>query len=261
MEGLTYKIETFQGPLDLLLSLIMKNKMDICDIRISIIFEQYMAYLAQMQAMDMEIAGEFIVMATELMYIKSRMLLPKTQPQEEDPRERLAQALLEYRRAKEAAQYLEEQYAIYGRRMAKETDELPSDTHYVAPHDITLLESALARLLRKKETKHTEPMQTITSIIQRVIVPIPKMLERIVQTMRTAPRTEFEVLFADADSRAEVVATFIALLSLVKEGHVTLTREIQTDVKMQSCREQLFCTLQNEDGAIHLGEVLAEFDG
>lgn len=104
-------------------------------------------------------------------------------------------------------------------------------------------------------------MQTITPIIQRVIVPIPKMLERIVQTMRTAPRTEFEVLFADADSRAEVVATFIALLSLVKEGHVTLTREIQTDVKMQSCREQLFCTLQNEDGAIQLGEVLAEFDG
>lgn len=260
MEELTYKIETFEGPLDLLLALIMKNKMDICDIRISVIFDQYMEYLEKMRAMDMEIAGEFIVMASELMFIKSRMLLPKIEPEEEDPRERLAQALLEYRRAKEAASYFEEQFAIYGRRMAKETDELPSDDHYIAQQDIRLLEEALARLLTKKEVRRAEPMSTISPIIQRVIVPIPAMLQRIVKKLHTVRRTEFETLFSEASSRAEVVATFIALLSLIKEGHVTIEKNITWQENAAEPTEELYCTLKDEEGALSMGDALSEFE-
>jgi segregation and condensation protein A len=96
-------MEVFEGPLDLLLSLIAKHKMDIRDIQIAIIFDQYMEYVEEMKRMDMEIAGEFITMASELMYIKSRMLLPK---QEEDPREELVRVLMEYKTAKEIAGWL-----------------------------------------------------------------------------------------------------------------------------------------------------------
>ena len=85
MEQLVFKTEVFEGPLELLLALIAKNKMDILDIKISLIFDQYMEYVDLMKQMDMEVAGEFITMAAELMYIKSRMLLPKKE-EEEDPR-------------------------------------------------------------------------------------------------------------------------------------------------------------------------------
>ena len=91
---LVFKTEKYEGPLDLLLTLISKNKMSIFDIRISELFEQYMAYVGEMQRLDMEIAGEFITMAAELMYIKSKMLLPK--PEEEDPRQELVRKLMEY---------------------------------------------------------------------------------------------------------------------------------------------------------------------
>ena len=96
-----FKTEKYEGPLDLLLSLISKNKMSIFDIRISELFEQYMAYVNEMQKLDMEIAGEFITMAAELMYIKSKMLLPK--PEEEDPRQELVRKLMEYKTGGKAA--------------------------------------------------------------------------------------------------------------------------------------------------------------
>lgn len=150
MMQLTYKMESFEGPLDLLLDLIHKNKMDILDIQISVIFEQYMAHLERMRQMDMEIAGEFIVMASELMLIKSNMLLPREEETEEDPRARLAQALLAYQQAKAAADYLAEQYGLFGGRMTKDTDEIPADTQ-LENQDVRLLERTLMRLLRKKE--------------------------------------------------------------------------------------------------------------
>ena len=116
MEQLVFKIEIYEGPLDLLLSLIAKHKMDIKDIKISLIFEQYMAYVETMQRMDMEIAGEFITMASELMLIKSKMLLPK---QEKDPREELVRALMEYKTAKEAARWLSDREKDFAGRFEK----------------------------------------------------------------------------------------------------------------------------------------------
>lgn len=100
MEQLTYKLDIYEGPLDLLLDLIAKNKLDITDIPIALICDQYMAYIAQARAMDMELAGEFIVMASELLYIKSKVLLPHTDPEEEDPRTSLSEMLLLYKQAK-----------------------------------------------------------------------------------------------------------------------------------------------------------------
>ena len=102
MEALTYHLEAFDGPLDLLLSLIQKNKVEISDIPISLICDQYMAYVTEAERLDMDLASEFIVMASELMLIKSKMLLPKAEPEEEDPRAELAEALIKYQQAKAA---------------------------------------------------------------------------------------------------------------------------------------------------------------
>ena len=120
MEQLVFKMEVFEGPL----SLIAKHKMDIRDIQIAIIFDQYMEYVEEMKRMDMEIAGEFITMASELMYIKSRMLLPK---QEEDPREELVRVLMEYKTAKEIASWLSEREDDFSGRFEKDTDEIKPD--------------------------------------------------------------------------------------------------------------------------------------
>ena len=98
MKRPVFKLEVFDGPLDLLLHLISKNKVSIYDIPISLILEQYMEYIDDLKKMDLEVSSEFIEMAANLMYIKSKMLLPKPEPEEEDPREELVRRLLEYKR-------------------------------------------------------------------------------------------------------------------------------------------------------------------
>lgn len=108
MEGITYKLEKFEGPLDLLLNLIHKNKVQIEDIPISLICDQYIEYIARAQELDIELAVEFLSMASELMLIKSRMLLPREVPEEEDPRARLAEAIARLEAAKKAAAKLGE---------------------------------------------------------------------------------------------------------------------------------------------------------
>ena len=158
---LSFKLEQFEGPLDLLLTLISKNKVEISDIPIALIFEQYMEQIDIMQKLDMEIAGEFIVMASELMLIKSRMLLPREEDEIEDPRARLAAALEEYKRIKDASQLLADRYVTYSRRFEKDTDEVKSDTGYVAPHEAELLQSAIAKMFRRlqnadKQSKEIE---------------------------------------------------------------------------------------------------------
>ena len=102
MNELTYKLDQFEGPLDLLLTLIQKNKVSITDIPIALICDQYVEYIKKAQELDMEVASEFIVMASELMLIKSKMLLPKPTEEGEDPRATLTDALLRYSQAKEA---------------------------------------------------------------------------------------------------------------------------------------------------------------
>ena len=127
-----YSIGDFSGPLDVLLALVEKDKIDIADIPIALILDQYLEYLEMMQALDMDIAGEFIEMASALMLIKSRMLLPKKEKEEEeDPRAELARRLLEYKQIKLAAEYLGERFEKFGGRFAKE----PTNTFEPEPEE------------------------------------------------------------------------------------------------------------------------------
>ncbi len=221
-------MEVFEGPLDLLLALIAKHKMDIRDIKIAIIFEQYMEYVEEMKRMDMEVAGEFITMAAELMYIKSRMLLPK---QEEDPREELVRVLMEYKTAKEIAKWLSDRGENFAGRFEKDTDEIKPDRNTPLENmDAAILTKAFERLLlrmgERNRAEEETPEDKIRPIIKRPIVPVAQKVLSVMRLMIRRRSVHFDELFEDAVSRSEIVAIFYATLELLKVGRLTLQKEI-----------------------------------
>ena len=211
----------------MLLSLIAKHKMDIKDIKISLIFEQYMAYVETMQRMDMEIAGEFITMASELMLIKSKMLLPK---QEKDPREELVRVLMEYKSAKEAARWLSDREKDFAGRFEKDTDEIKPDKEILDPMDIHVLSKALERMLlrmgERREEKDESSIEKIHPIITQQIVPVSVKIISVLRFMHRRGTAHFEELFEGARSRSEIIAVFYATLELLKAGRLSLIKAV-----------------------------------
>ncbi len=237
-ESLNFKLEIFEGPLDLLLSLISKNKVDIYDIPISLILDQYLEYLEEMRRMDMDVAGEFITMASELMLIKSRMLLPKSPLEEDiDPRERLAQALIEYKRAKEAAVLLNENYLKYAGRIAKAMDEAPFQAiPELADQDARLLEQAFARLMqRAKQLKETmqPPEKTLENLLKKRVTPVPERIVGIMRYLYRNGRTSFDELMLQSRTRSDIIASFAALLELLKARRVMITKDDGDEILLE----------------------------
>ena len=227
MEQLSFKLEAYEGPLDLLLSLITKNKIDIYDIPIAVILDQYLAYLEEMRRLDMDIAGEFITMAAELMLIKSKMMLPKSVLEnEEDPRARLAAALVEYKRAKEAAGLLAGNYEIYAGRLAKPADESPYESiPELKNQDAALLEEAFVRIMeRSKKLKSmlSTPEQTLENLLKRRVTPIPEKIFGIMRLLYRSGDTSFEEILLSSRSRSDIIASFVAVLELLKVRRVSI---------------------------------------
>ncbi len=222
MEKLNFNIETFEGPLDLLLSLIKKNEMSIFDIKIHIIFEQYMEYLELMESLDIDIAGEFITMAAELMLIKSQMLLPRSE-EEESPVKKLQMAVMEYAKAKHAAEFLRDQWAGNTGVAYREPQEpergLP--LHY----EIKVLERAFRRMLARssmmKEIQR-KPEQTLENLLKHKVTPIPVKVIAVMRYLYQYGETEFETLLMNNETRSDLIATFSAILELVKFQRVFL---------------------------------------
>lgn len=225
MDALTYKLDAFEGPLDLLLSLIDKNKVSISDIPIAIICDQYMEYIREAEAMDMEVAAEFIVMASELMLIKSKMLLPRINEEEEDPRAALADALLRYKQAKEAAQKMNALYATYSGRMIKDTDEISPDRKFVADQDAVNLYAAIKRVIALNSAMERAEKTHFTPLIQKPIVSVELKIIGILERMSKKAESTLGELLAGAESRADLVAAFIGILELVKVRRVLIADE------------------------------------
>ena len=229
MQELTYKLELFEGPLELLLSLVNKNKMDINDIQISVICEQYMDYIEEAQKMDMELASEFIVMASELMLIKSRMLLPKLKEDEEDPRAWLSEALTIYKKAKEAAQAMLPMYAEYSGRMIKDEDEIPPDKEIKAGLDPELLSRALSLMMRRLEASENVQSTHIKPLVRARVVSVEERIGIIVNMLKQKKRYTLLEILDDAKDRSELIASFLALLELIKSRTVLLCSQQDTD--------------------------------
>ena len=216
MEAVTYKLEQFEGPLDLLLSLIQKNKVSITDIPISLICDQYIEYIEQAQALDMELASEFIVMASELMLIKSKMLLPKTEENEEDPRMSLTDSLLRFQQAKEAVVKLNPLYAYYSARMVKDTDEISVDKTFVHDQDIGDLLAAVRRIVAYNNVQRTPAKENFAPMISKPIIPVEIKIMSIIKTVEKRGVASLSDLLREERSLPDLIASFLGILELIK---------------------------------------------
>ncbi|MBR4055021.1 MAG: segregation/condensation protein A [Clostridia bacterium] len=225
MAEVNLKIERYEGPLDLLLALISKHKIDIFDIPIAEICQQYNEYLDSMQKLDMEVAGEFIVMAAELMLIKSKMLLPRPEDSE-DPRKVLVDALLEHQRAKQTAEYLKKQSEIYFDRFTKPAEE-QTDPTYHREHAVSLLQEAFERITLRLEAERAQKQEVklFKTLREERFYTVEEKMDLLTDTLRRFERITFDSLFSDVHSRGEVVAIFLAVLEAVRFGYVDVVRQ------------------------------------
>ena len=225
LEQLTYRLDQFEGPLDLLLTLISKNKVSITDIPIAMICDQYMEYIEAAQAMDLEVASEFIVMASELMLIKSRMILPHEEGTENDPRREIADALLLYQQAKLAAKELRPRYDEYSGRFVKGTDEVPPEKGLPLNLSTDLLMKALSAVMRRMKVAQSErtPVELVNPLIKHKVVSVEEKIQEICLLLEDRDEVSLFFLLKDADSRAELVARFMGVLELIKINRIKIT--------------------------------------
>ncbi len=225
IEQLTYRLDQFEGPLDLLLTLISKNKVSITDIPIAIICDQYMEYIENAKQMDLDIASEFIVMASELMLIKSRMILPHEEGNENDPRREIADALLLYQQAKLAAKELKPLYDEFSSRYVKDTDEIPPEKGLPLNLETDMLLKALSAVMRRIKIAETErtPKELVNPLIKHKVVSVEEKIEEICALLEEHEEASLFFLLKDADSRPELVARFMGILELIKLNRISIT--------------------------------------
>ena len=223
--ALTYRLDEFEGPLDLLLTLIEKNKIDIADIPIASIFEQYMQYIAEAERLDLEIACEFIVMASTLMLIKSKMLLPRDPEKDEDPRRELVDALLIYQKAKEDAETLRPRYSEFSGRLAKDNEEIPAEKGFPLGLDPSLLSKALGVMVNRLKQTTEVPQTMINPLIKHRVVSVEDQIEMIVSKLTANESASFFYLLKDAKDRPELLAAFMGILELIKLRRILFCEE------------------------------------
>lgn len=225
IEQLTYRLDQFEGPLDLLLMLISKNKVSITDIPIAIICDQYMEYIEEAQKMDLDVASEFIVMASELMLIKSRMLLPHEEGTENDPRREIADALLLYQQAKLAAKEMRPLYDEFSSRYVKGTDDIPPEKGLPLDLDTNLLIKALNSVMRRIRVAQSErtPTELVNPLIKHKIVSVEEKIEEICDLLEEHAECSLFFLLKDSESRSELIARFMGVLELIKIHRISIT--------------------------------------
>ncbi|MCQ2540406.1 MAG: segregation/condensation protein A [Acetatifactor sp.] len=240
------KLEAFEGPLDLLLHLIDKNKIDIYDIPIVDITEQYLEYIRQMEAHDMNVVSEFLVMAATLIDIKCQMLLPKEvneEGEEEDPRAELVQKLLEYKMYKYMSYELKDRqvdaakYLYRGKDLPKEVAEYQPPLNYEELlGDMTLnkLHEMFKSIVRKQEDK-IDPIRSKYGKIEKEEVDMEAKVTYVEMYARTNKTFSFRALLENQKSKMETIVTFLIILEMMKTGKISISQEeIFDDILIES---------------------------
>jgi segregation and condensation protein A len=225
MDDCHFTLDSFRGPLDLLLYLVKRNEVDVCDIPVARIAEQFRQYLDVIRLIDVERAGEFLVMTATLMEIKSRMVLPRgeaeDEAEEDDPRRELVRQLIEYKKFKDAAALLEAQAERQGLRLARQPPPARAANPAEQPlHEVELwdLVSAFGRLMR--ETLALQPQQIVVDH-----TPIHVYMELILARLARGGRLPFADLFVPPHNRGRLVGLFLAMLELIKARQVVAEQE------------------------------------
>lgn len=221
-------MEDFVGPLDLILHLLSKNKMEIKDIQISLILDQYMEWIETRKQMDLEVASEFVTMAAHLVYIKTRMLLSIHDEEALSEMEQLIASLEEHQRhesygkIKLVIRDLEGRYTIGRDYITKTPEHIPVDKVYRYVHDKDDLRKTMVQVLDRIGNKLPPPMAAFQGIVGREPYPVSDKASEIIQRLISFGVTRFRALFKGNRSRSEIVATFIAVLELCKAKRVRL---------------------------------------
>lgn len=218
MEKISYRLPVFEGPMDLLLSLITKHKIDIMDIPIVELVDQYTAYVRQMQESDMEVASEFLEMAARLVYIKTVSLLPKHEEAEQLKME-LQGELLEYRDCQIMAEKLKAEANGFD-LIAKKPQVIDRDETYRLLHEPDELFSAYISALGKGRRKLPPPIESFTAIVTKKIVSVSSKIVFILRRALKGDDLRFSSLIESSQSRSDMVATFLAVLELVKAKRI-----------------------------------------
>ena len=234
--ALDVKLQVFEGPLDLLLHLIDLNKIDIYDIPISLITDQYLEYIRQMQEQDMEVMSEFLVMAATLLRIKSKMLLPEDPKEEEiicDPRDELVERLLEHKMYKYMAIELKDRHLDASKSMYKGMT-LPKDMVYEEPPvdldalvgglNLEKLHHIFLDVLKRQEDK-IDPIRSKYGRIEQEEVSLTDRIDHIMNYGRSHKKFSFRHILSNGHSRNHVIVSFLAVLELMKSGVIRISQE------------------------------------
>ena len=243
--GIPVKLEVFEGPLDLLLHLIDKNKIDIYDIPIVEITNQYMDYIKAMEREDLNIMSEFLVMAATLLKIKSKMLLPQPEKEEEeDPREELVRRLTEYKMYKYAAEELKD-LSVDAQKVFFKPETVPEEIKYyeepIRPEeivgDITLEKlNQIFRMIMRRKKDREDPVRSHFGKIQKEKYKVEDRMDDIRRQIRGLKKINFRTLLDIQPVKEMVIVTFLAVLELMKVGEIKVSQEHNfAEIYLDSC--------------------------
>lgn len=241
MEQILYKLDNFEGPLDLLLYLIDKNKIDIYDIPINTITDQYLEYMAGLDTLDMDLQSSFIVMASYLLTIKAKMMLPlvRESEDEEDPREELVRRLLEHKKYKNLGYQLKEyeddapQYLLKEATIPKELQRYIPEINYddlLKDLNLDILKKIFLDILNRKENSK-DPLRSSFGTIKRERMPLRDKIITIDNIMKENKKINFKNYLMSLPTKQDVVVSFLAFLELISAGSIIIdSKNIYDDV-------------------------------
>lgn len=227
MVQLSFRLSDFEGPLDLLLHLISKHKLDILNIEISELLSQYLSFIESRSGRDLEVASEFLEMAARLVHIKTIMLLPRHEEEADELKNRLSVELMEYQHCKLAAKRLQElanQNNIYVRAPMLMEEDLTYRMTHPASVLLDAMVGASGKLIRRRELRPT----AFSGIVKRRVVSVSSRIIHLMRKLYRNPNYRFKALFEDQNDRSELVATFLAVLELIKGGRLAVSDDGQT---------------------------------
>lgn len=222
------KIENFEGPLDLLCHLIDKNKMDIYDIKISEIAEQYIEYINQMEELNLDVTSEFLIMATTLLYIKSKSLLPKQEEAEEElTEEQLIERIIEYKKYKEITKKLKENYNIYSNQLFKEQENIRLPKQKLEKkYEKDTISDIYRQIVEKNQVRLNQNADNIKRIAITDTYTVASKVKEIFRELMKKPKFVFNKMYTLSKcNKVEVITAFTGLLELTRRDKVLATQE------------------------------------
>ena len=223
---LSFKLNDFEGPLDLLLHLITKHKMDIFDVEIITLVDQYMEHINSIPEKDLETAGEFLEMAARLVYMKTVMLLPRNEEEKQELKAELTGQLLEYKSCKEAAEKLRLQN-LFGETFVSSGEKTEADRVYHGKHNPKeLIKAYLAAVGKGRKLLPPSPM-IFSPIVAKKFVSVSSRIIFLLKSLYKNPKQEYDKIFYESGERSSMVATFLAVLELIKAKRIIVTENQQ----------------------------------